>query len=307
MKYRRNRYVRMAVLIFMGLILVYVIPTFFNKQNNVVEYPNPVPDSIPLKFLPGVVTSNELDFNSSFSPDGKSFYFGRSKNGKWVMYVTSFDGHRWTTPVRPVFNDITYSEADPAFAPDGTLYYISSRPKNETDTIKDYDIWFVKPLANGQWTKPENLSVVNSDSDEFYISFADNSNLYFSSSRPGGFGQEDIYSCKYVNETYSRPFNLGSAINSPGSDHDPLISKDDQLLVFTSSERKDGYGEADLYHSKRMLEDVWRPAANLGKRFNTSTYEYCPYLTPDQEYFFYSSESDVKWIKSEYLLQEIEK
>ncbi|NOT93891.1 hypothetical protein [Ferruginibacter sp.] len=287
--------------------LVVIISSCSNSSMNSIRYPFPQPVSMPLPFMPGIVSSSGLDFNSAFSPDGKSFYFGRSENGKWIMYVTTFDGENWTKPVHPSFNDTAYSEADPAFAPDGTLYYISTKSRNSADTIKDYDIWFVKPLAGNQWTVPENMSVVNSDSNELYISFAANDNLYFSSSRQGGFGQDDIYVCKYAGGKYSAPQNLGVAINSPGSDHDPLISKDEDFLVFSSVDRKDGYGQADLYFSRKNQQNRWLPSVNLGEKFNTPTYEYCSYLSRDNQYFFYSTNSDVKWIKAKYLFEEMKK
>ena len=93
------------------------------------------------------------------------------------MYVTSFEDNIWTRPVHPSFNDTNNSEADPAFAPDGTLYYISDKPKNSSDTIKDYDIWFVKPIGRNGWCEPINMSLVNSESNELYVSFSANNNL----------------------------------------------------------------------------------------------------------------------------------
>lgn len=278
-----------------------------NASTPAMQYPTPQPDSIPLQFMPGVVCSPELDFNSCYSPDGNSFYFGRSENKKWVMYVTEFDGNRWTVPVHPSFSDTSFSEADPMFAPDGSLYYISTRPRSKEDTTSDFDIWMVAPMAKNEWGKPVNVTVANSDSTEFYISFSANNNMYFSSARKGGFGQEDIYVCKYENGSYTNPLNLGSQINSPGSDHDPLITKDEQFLIFSSSDRKDCYGQADLYFSKRDKKNQWLPCVNLGQRFNTPTYEYCSYLTPDNKYFFYSSSSDVKWISAKYLFDEMKK
>jgi Tol biopolymer transport system component len=291
--------------LFIGLTLFGGFLACRTKQTY-VSYPAPLPDSLPISFMPDIVTSNELDFNSAYSPDGKSFYFGRSKNKKWVLYVTTFNGVAWSKPMHPAFNDTSYSEADPVFAPDGNLYYISSRPKDYADTTNDFDIWLVKPEGS-QWSEPVNLSIANSDSNEFYISFAANRNLYFSSSKEGGFGQEDIYMCAYENNRYTHPVNLGQQINSPGPEHDPLVTRDERYLIFTASERKDSFGEADLYFSKRNPGNEWQPAANLGKRFNTSTYEYCSYLSPDDQYFFYSSESDIKWVKAEYLIKDIEK
>ncbi|NOT74911.1 MAG: hypothetical protein HOP08_08270 [Cyclobacteriaceae bacterium] len=274
------------------------------KTTNVV-YPFPRPDSISMQFLPGTVTSNVLDFNLAYSPDGKSFYFGRSEQGKWVLFVTTFDGNAWNKPVHPAFNDLRYSEADPVFAQDGALYFISSRPRDQTDTIDDYDIWRVKPIDEGRWSESENMSAINSDSNEFYISFAPGGNLYFSSARQGGYGEEDLYVSEYYDGKYGSPINLGSSVNSKGSDHDPLIVGNEKYLIFSSPGRSDSYGQADLYFSKRINKSKWSSAGNLGKRFNTPTYEYCPYLSPDNKYFFYSSEYDVKWINSDYLFKDM--
>lgn len=294
-----------TILFIKGIALVLVMASCYNSETTLIQYPFPQPDSVLLPFMPGIVTTPELDFNSCYSPDGKSFYFGHSKNKKWMMYITTFDEKKWTTPVHPSFNDTTSSEADPVFSPDGNLYFISNRPKNNEDTIPDYDIWMVTPTEDNKWSEPINVTIANSGSDELYISFASNSNMYFSSARRGGFGQEDIYICKYENGHYTNPINLGEQVNSTGSDHDPLITKDERFLIFSSLERKDSYGQADLYFSIKDQDNRWLPSINLGERFNTPTYEYCSYLSPDNQYFFYSTNSDVKWIKAKYLFEEM--
>jgi Tol biopolymer transport system component len=270
-----------------------------------IPYPLPHPDSVALPFLPGIVSTDSIDFGSAFSPDGKSFYFSRTENKQSEIYVTHHDGNNWTAPLQVVFNDAKYSEADPAFAPDGSLYFISNRPKDPSDSLLDYDIWFVKPLAEGRWSKPENVVSLNSDSSEFYISFSENGNLYFASSREGGFGEEDVFVSKWINGQYSVPENLGAAINSEKSEYDPCISRNEDLLVFTSPNREDTFGKGDLYGAKRSNNKDWSRAINLGKNFNTPTREFCPYITPDGKYFFFSSDGNIKWMASMFLKERL--
>lgn len=272
-----------------------------------IPYPQPYPDSTALVFLPGIVSADSLDFNAAFSPDGKSCYFSRSMNKQSKIYVTRYDGTKWTAPtlISPVAT--SYSDADPAFGPDSNLYFISNRPKDPSDTIKDYDIWFSTPLANGSWSDPVNLNSVNSDSNEFYVSFTEKGNLYFASSRQGGLGEEDIYVSKLVNRQYTTPENLGAAINSSKSEYDPFISAQEDLLIFTSSNRDDSFGGADLYCSKPGTNQQWQQAAHLGKNINTSTRDFCPYFSPDSRYFFFSSDRNVKWISAAYVKQQIDK
>lgn len=271
-----------------------------------IAYPLPQPDSTALLFMPGIVCSDSLDFNAAYSPDGRSFYFTRRLK-KWMMLVSRYDGRQWSRPVPAPFTDTAYAEADATFGPDGAVYFISNRPRNEADTIPDYDIWRRTPLANGAWSEPENVTAVNSDSTEYYISFAANGNMYLASFRPGGRGEGDIYVSRWVNGQYTQPENLGPAINSPHTEHDPAITPDEEYLVYTAADRPAGFGEADLYGARRGPGQSWQKAVNLGTRVNTPTYEYCSYFSPDGKYFFFSSEWEVKWIKKEYILADIDR
>jgi len=275
-----------------------------DKKNDLsIPYPPPPPVDSIAAFLPGIVCSSadSIDFNATFSPDGRSFYFSRSQNRSWDIFETRYDGTRWTK-ARPIaLGGVQYSEADPAIGPDGFLYFISNMPKDKADTLADFDIWFARPAPGGGWSKPENLSVVNSDSTEFYVSFARSGDLYFSSSRTGGYGLEDIYVSKKTAQGYSTPVNMGPQINSAFSDHDPCVWEDEGIMIYTSVERKDSYGEADLYYSIKTDDGTWSPAVHLRDKFNTPTYEYCSYFSPDYRYFFYSSERNVKWTPVETL------
>jgi Tol biopolymer transport system component len=270
-----------------------------------IPYPQPLPDSAALRFLPGIVSSDSMDFNACFSPDGQSYYFTRSINKQTKIYVTHHEGANWSAPMIVPFLDSKYSEADPAFSPDGTLYFISDRPLTASDSLNDFNIWFVKPLPGGSWSAPEDMKIINTDSSEYYISFSKNGNLYFASSRKGGLGEEDIYVSKLVNEKYTEPVNLGPTVNTSKSEFDPGISADEDVIVFASSNREDGLGGADLYYSKKEGEKNWQKAAHLGNRFNTKARDFCPYFSPDGKYFFYSSERDVKWIGMEWLKKEM--
>jgi hypothetical protein len=262
-----------------------------------IAYPGPYPDSTALKFLPGIVSADSLDFNSAFSPDGQSFYFARSWHGKWRILVSRFSEGHWSDPEIASFSEKEYSQADATFGPDGSLYYISNRPRSSSDTIPDYDIWVVRQQNDGSWSAPENVAGVNSDSTEYYVSLAGNGNLYFASSRPGGLGDHDIYVSRLVNDQYTAPENLGASINGPQMEHDPVVSRDEQYLFFTSVDRRDSFGSGDIYFSKRSSNNQWSTAINVGSKINTPTYEYCSYITADEKYFFFSSNFDVKWIQ----------
>ena len=264
----------------------------FNNGPISAFYPVPGPDTIAQVFLPGIVSIDTLDFNAAFSPDGKTFYFSRSHNRKYLILESKYNGEAWTAPVPSPLFDTSYSNADPFFSQEGDLYFISNRPKDPTDTTDDYDIYRLP--KNGQ--SPERLDKINSDSTEYYVSLSNNGNIYFASYRDGNL---DLYMSRKTDGQYEKPVNLGPTINSPADEHDPLIAPDESWLVFTSG-RPGGLGEADLYIAFKK-DGQWQLPRNMGERINTKTYEYCPNLSPDGKYFFFSSESDVKWISSKIL------
>ena len=277
------------------IIISAVCATSCSNNNTGIPYPNPAPDSIPRVFLPGIVSKDGLDFNASFSTDGKTFYFSRSRNRKYVIYETVYKDSKWQPVNVSSLFDTSYSNTDPFVAPDNALYFISNRPKDKSDTTGDYDIYRMVKQGNA-YGAPEYLPGVNSDSTEYYVSVARSGNIYFASYR---FGNLDLYMSKKTATGYEEPASLGVLINSVFDEHDPMIAPDESFLVFTST-RADGFGEADLYLTHKT-NGQWGNPTNLGIGINTKTYEYCPYLTPDGKYFFYSSENEVKWVSSNVL------
>ncbi len=165
---------------------------------------------------------------------------------------------------------------------------------------------FTSPTSNGRWSAPQRFDVINSDSSEYYISFARNGNLYFASSRKGGYGEEDIYISRLVDNRYTEPVNLGPAINTERSEYDPCISGNEDLMIFTSANRADTYGKGDLYAALQG-DNTWLAASNLGSAFNTPTRDYCAYFSPDNVWFFFSSQKDVKWVRADFVTKHIRK
>src|SRR5688572_31889748 len=190
------------------------------KDKMTIIYPDPKPDTTALRFLPGIVCSETLDFNSCFSSNGRTFYFARSHNRKYLLLETEFNGQDWSAAKPVTFADTSYSNADPFIASDGSMYFISDMPRDRKDTIRDFDIWMVKP-TDSAWSKPLNITEVNSDSVEYYVSLAANGNLYFASNREGTLGEHDIYVSRMVDGHYTTPENLGTAVNSVNMEHDP--------------------------------------------------------------------------------------
>ena len=102
----------------------------------------------------------------------------------------------------------------------------------------------------GVWSEPENLGpAVNTAADEFApFLAADNRSLYFSTSGRPGYGAEDIFLARRINDgwqEWTEPENLGRPINGPGKDAYFTLPANGSYAYYTSAGA--GKGETDIY------------------------------------------------------------
>ena len=137
----------------------------------------------------------------SISKDGKTLYFASDKPGGYGgvdIYMTTREiGGAWSIPVNlgPKINT-SGNDMFPFIADDGTLYFASDGHEG----LGGLDIYSTTQVKTGNkivsWTEPFNLGYpINTNSDDFeYVIGKDNVHGYFVSNRPGGHGDDDIYS-----------------------------------------------------------------------------------------------------------------
>ena len=142
-------------------------------------------------------------------------------------------------------------------------------------------------IANADFTfgTPVNLGpVVNtSASDVTPNTSTDGLSLFFSSDRPGGYGDRDIWvtTRATTNDDWGIPVNLGPTINSSSRDSAPSISVDG-LSLFFDSVLPGGYGDTDIWVSTRpTLSDPWGEPENLGPIVNSPYRDSGPSISYD--------------------------
>jgi WD40 repeat protein len=112
------------------------------------------------------------------------------------------------------------------------------------------DIYTVKKLPNGDWSKPENLGApVNTEFDEDYPFLHPNGIvLYFASKGHNSMGGYDLFKSELDPSTnkWKEPVNLAFPINSPNDD---ILFVTDSLerIAFFSSDRQSPWGKTDVY------------------------------------------------------------
>ncbi len=235
------------------------------------------------------------------SPNEDEAYFTIQSPNQDLSKIVCVKNKKWNNPILLPFCD-GYSYLEPFLSKDGKrLYFASDRPKTESETQKsDFDIWYVeRKNNNAEWSKPLNMgSQVNSDKNEFYPTLSDNNNLYFTMESNLGLGKDDIYYCKWSGTSFSKPILLNKNINSEGYEFNALISNDENMLIYTKYNAKDGFGSGDLYVSKKDEKGEWGIAENLGNKINTKYMEYCPFYHNQTNTLYFTSKRNKLSAKS---------
>lgn len=264
------------------------------------------PGMTPEIFAPGIVSTNHFELNSVFSSDGSIFLFAREISDDVVkMFSVKKNAGVWEKPKTVDFPK-PYDNMDPLdmilSLDDKTLYFISSHPTSAFND-KSVNIWS-STWDGKNWLAPQILpSPVNSDSNEVYPFFVADGSMYLSSNRPGGFGDKDVYKIFNDNGSFTKTINLGPAVNTEFLEGDTYVSPDEKFLIVSSRGRPDSKGSTDLYISYKKPDGTWSNAENMGEPINSEHSDFCPMISPDEKYFFFSRNGDIYWVNAKVLDQ----
>ncbi len=258
------------------------------------------PGMTPEVFAPGLISlDGERELNAVYSPNGRIFMFTRSIDGVFKMFFTyQRDDGTWQEPrmAPPSKTYPNHADVDMAFSPDGGwVYFISTRPL-EGYSLERYNIWRSRVSRHGLVT-PEPLGPhINGPGNELYPLLVADGSLYFSAVRDDSVGARDSYRAQFSDGAFEEPVNLGTGINSPTDEGDIYVSPDETYIIHVGAGRPDGLGGADLYISFRQEDGSWGDGIHMGDGINSEEADYCPMVTPDGKYFYFTQGDDVMWV-----------
>ena len=182
----------------------------------------------------GVVNATGWQPSACLTPDGQTLYFVSNRagglGGSDIYKVALQDNGKWGAPVNLGPNINTkYDEDAPFIHADDSTMFFSSKGHN---TMGGFDVFSAKLDNQGNWGNVHNLGYpVNTPDDDIYFSLsADGKRAYYSSVRPGGYGEKDIYEVLFNTPVPVEPVAiLVGYIKTP--DGTPLPS---DLLVSTN-------------------------------------------------------------------------
>ena len=179
------------------------------------------------------------------------------------------------------------NEGAHTFSQDGTTVIFTAC--NRPDSYGGCDL-YISFFKNGKWSKAYNMGPnINSRYAEKQPSLSpDNKTLFFSSTRRGGLGKEDIWKVSFESGNWGKPQNLGSTINSKGNEGSPYLHPDNQTLYFRSDGHI-GLGGYDLFLSRKE-NNSWSKPQNLGYPINSKTNDGALFVDLSGNYAYYTSD-----------------
>jgi len=240
-------------------------------------------------YAPDIISTEFNERDAAFSPDGNEFFYSLKGSSYYSLIKVIRINDVWQKPIVASFSG-KYSDIEPSYSPDGTkLFFVSNRPLSGESEPKDYDIWYVEKNKN-KWEEPKNLGPpINTEANEFYPSFTKNGTIYFCAKYENGIGGEDLYFSELRDGNYQAPVNLGDSVNSAKDEFNSFVSSDGSFIMFTSMGWGAGFGGGDLWISFRKDHNRWTTPKNMGEQVNSPFFEYCPSLTPDGKFLFFTS------------------
>lgn len=199
------------------------------------------------------------------TPDASFIFFSSDRDGSFEIpanslgqikvsydiYLSKNINGQWSAPIKLPGNvNSIMHERSPALSLDLKTLYYTSWPFGEVSKAKImkaeyYDGRFINP-------QPLPAPINMNTQDICFLPSLDGKGYYFSSRRPGGYGEWDIFYVNFTDGKFQTPVNLGPKINSKKSEiHLSMIGE----TLFFCSNREGGFGRYDIYSSKLFKED----------------------------------------------------
>lgn len=205
------------------------------------------------------------NYISSITPDGNAMtvilgnQYGKRDKMKPGVSVSSKTSDGWSKPK-------SLNIINPFIETTDGNYFLANNRNVLIMAIDRYDAYGGKDLyvsflqRDNKWTEPLNLgndiNTAHTESSPYLA--ADNETLYFSSKGFSGYGGNDVYISRRLDDTWinwTEPENLGPDINSEGDDIFFNIPPSGQFAYYSKSEE---LGNGDIY--KIAMPVFYQPA-----------------------------------------------
>ncbi len=154
-----------------------------------------------------------------------------------------------------------------------------------------HEDFFISEKRNGVWSKAEPLpGNLNTEENEGAQTISQDGRMliFTGCNMEDGEGSCDLYVSYLTKNGWGERVNIGRIINTEYWESQPSLSPDKRALYFAARDPS-GFGGSDLFVSYLQPNGQWGTPRNMGPEVNTSADESCPFIHPDNQTFYFTS------------------
>lgn len=235
------------------------------------------------KHLNGKINASHYNAVYWISPDLNTMLIkGAFTDGQYlgtgVSMMQRVEDNSWTSPqmlrIRDFNKFYRTAQLGASMGQDGKtlLFYMTDKKENFNN-----DLYVSSLLDDGTWSAPKSLGkkINLKDYNEMSPFIAsDGVTLYFSSDRPGGLGEQDIWKARRLDNSWqkwSEPVNMGGPINTASSEAFFTLDAGGEYAYLSSSNGT--YGASDIVKIKLLEREKPDPVVLVtGNVYNANTH-----------------------------------
>jgi len=287
--------IRSKILLITGIIGLNIVQNL-NAQNEIKAYYNSTlyfnqkpPSTTPELFAPNLINTDSIELNVVFNNDFTEIFFSRIVNNSFIIHHSELKNGRWSDikPIQMYHDSVLVSVAcDPTITTDGkTMYFLGVDPGLYENGITVDKLYSIPPdiykskKVDGKWGLATKVDFsVSTEYIETYPIVTADGDLYFRSNRPSDKGRMNTYKAKYLNkDELATPvfFNIDSEPAVPIT----YISPDENYVITNKK------GKFQIAFKE---DGKWTKLKEIPIKYDESWRYYCPYMSADEKYFFFS-------------------
>ncbi len=289
---------------FLGLILIFCTTIGYSQaiDNRIFDH-SPVQilelstNTILSEFAPTIVKdslyfvalSDKILTKGNIKPKEREIYH---------LYKTTLDSLGDAIGIRePVSKSVTpYNDGPVSYCAKTGELFMTQNYNNQIDTLKPFQKEVnrlrivIAKWGNGKWEQTADFPFNNPKYSVGHPAITEaGDTLIFSSDKPGGYGETDLYYSVRKNGKWKNPVNLGHRINTTGKEEFPFItdmSFNGRFLIFSSNGRSDK-GDFDIYYTRYPsdLKDITR----FENPINTEFDDFAMAISSSRDYGYLTS------------------
>jgi outer membrane protein OmpA-like peptidoglycan-associated protein len=186
-------------------------------------------------------------------------------------------------------------EIAPVISPDGRSLFFTRFPnKNNIGSPDRQDVWSSTLGPNGVWGEAVNMGApINNADDNAVSSISPDGRIIYLLNiyQPNGRMSFGISRSVRTKVGWSAPVECKIQNNLPVNNNNKLefaVSPNGQTMVL-AVQRKDSYGERDLYVTFRKSDLTWTEPKQMGPVLNTADAEAAPFIAADGRSLYFTS------------------